>query len=145
MILDSLTSLAIKSISIGSAAMLAVGVAGIPTGESPTWWVLFVREFGSFGVLVAFSLLVILGLRAMVPKMFDLFVGTIDAFKQEMKEERLAREKSVNDFREMLSSHKSDLGGKLIEVRQAIEDGNDINQSLVSELQKRPCQCMKES
>ncbi len=114
-----------------------------------------VRELGSFGLIVVAVLgglwIIKKGLEFAVPKFIEFLEATTskflleqktmrEGFASEMKEERSLREKSLTDFREMLSAHRSSLGEKMDGVREAVEDGNKISEELVIQLKGRPCQ-----
>jgi hypothetical protein len=99
-----------------------------------------VRELGSFGLIALLVLSTILGAKALIPMACKFFDDTRKGFMDELKLEREMREKNMDAFRDMLSSHKGDLGAKMGEVKVAIEEGNRITKDLVTEMKSRPCQ-----
>lgn len=114
-----------------------------------------VRELGSFGLIVVLVLGVLWlfkkAVEIAVPKLVEFLEKTSTNFLAELEKtreghaaemmaERAAREKSVDAFREMLQSHKHDLGIKLDAIRETSAAGNTLTEKLVTELETRPCQ-----
>jgi len=97
------------------------------------------REIGSFGLIALFVIAILMGIRQLAPAFLKFLSDTKDEFIKELKEERAMREKSTDDFRQMLSSHKHDLREKLDEVKASINTGNDLTGQLIAQLKKSPC------
>lgn len=121
-----------------------------------------IRELGSFGLIACLVLgalwLIKKAVESAVPALVRFLENVTTSFLEELKktreehtsslrEERAARERLIVDFREMLQSHKGDIGKKMDGVKasidcvkESIDEGNDIVSSLVTELSQRPCQ-----
>lgn len=134
--------------AVKSAVVTAGGISGmfIVADSMPADEKLFglsvntIRELGSFGLVAVFVLGVLWLCWKALPVLITMLERTKDQFVAEIKEERIAREKSVDAFREMLKSHKGDLGDKMDRIKESIDEGNDIVSSLVTEISQRPCQ-----
>jgi hypothetical protein len=117
--------------------IIGAGLAGVTLSESAhndqSLLVTGIERMGSFFLIAVFVLAILWGLGKLVPQILSGLEKTKDQFLSELKEERASREKSVDAFREMLGSHKNDLGEKL-------DEGNKLTRELVAELKGRPCQ-----
>jgi len=117
--------------------IIGAGLAGVTLSESAhsdqSLLVTGIERMGSFALIAVFVLAILWGLGKLVPQILSGLEKTKDQFLCELKEERTSREKSVDAFREMLGSHKNDLGEKL-------DEGNRLTRALVEELKSRPCQ-----
>ena len=129
-------------------SLLATGLSGLVgtillTGESESSLfginITSLRELGSFGLIAVFVLVILLGIRQLAPAFLKFLTDTKNEFLGELKAERAAREKSTDDFRQMLSSHKHDIREKLDEVKKEIGEGNNLTRELVDRLKKSPC------
>lgn len=123
-----------------AAGFLLTGTAGIiGAAEIPSElsFVKSIAEVGSFG-LVAFAgvFLLIKGL----PAFLNALTTSQANFLSALDKERELREKTKDDFREMLASHKGHLAERMDNVVDSIEKGNTLTAELVQELKDRPCQ-----
>lgn len=105
-----------------------------------SWLVIF--EKGGFLLLtllcIAFFVWLVLPkmmdwLRAYLERLENRNVIQLEGFMQELKEQRLSRERTEDAFREMLQSHKRETVG-------AISEQTGYVKELVKELKGRPCQ-----
>lgn len=153
-----------KLVVAGGAAQFVILAAATSAEENLNLgpWVAGLRELGSFWLVAVILLGVGWFLKKYVPiileqqeKRYTSFFTTIEALRvsneTSLNAERVLREHSMDAFREMLASHKTDLGGKLDgikdsnkaslgEVTKQLEEGNKITENLVNELKSRPCQ-----
>ena len=117
--------------------LIGAGLAGVTLSEAEhtdqSLLVTGIERRGSFFLIAVFVLAILWGLGKLVPQILAGLEKTKDQFLCELKDERASREKSVEAFREMLGSHKADLGEKL-------DEGNRLTRELVAELKSRPCQ-----
>ena len=127
-------------VTAGTLWSWSVATAGIGDEQLFGMSVNTIRELGSFGLIAVFVLGVLWLCWKAIPVLIAMLERTKDQFVAEIKEERIARERSVEAFRDMLKSHKSDLGDKMDSIKDSIDEGNDIVSSLVTELSQRPCQ-----
>lgn len=135
----------LKAGGVTLAGVGSIFLATMPTDPGQIdMYLKALREFGSFALVVAFVGGCIWGAQKLIPKTLE-FVSTFltttrDEFLNELKSERTMRESNMNAFREMLQSHKGDLGGKLDDVKTEITKGNVLVEDLVKALKTRPCQ-----
>jgi hypothetical protein len=129
---DHVFSNGLKLVGIVGAGLFGVTLS--ETGHSDqSLLVTGIERMGSFALIAVFVLAILWGLGKLVPQILSGLDKTKDQFLSELKDERASREKSVEAFREMLGSHKADLGEKL-------DEGNRLTRALVDELKSRPCQ-----
>jgi len=129
---DHVFSNGLKLVGIVGAGLFGVTLS--ETGHSDqSLLVTGIERMGSFALIAVFVLAILWGLGKLVPQILSGLEKTKDQFLSELKDERASREKSVEAFREMLGSHKADLGEKL-------DEGNRLTRALVDELKSRPCQ-----
>lgn len=125
----------------GLCGSAGIGVQLLASDDiMPTSWIQGFERMGSFFLIAIFVLSIMWLVNKIIPLVMVALEKTKDQFLDELKEERVAREKSLEAMREMLQAHKSDLGQKMVDVRSAVDVGNKIAGELVDELKKRPCQ-----
>ena len=113
------------------------GLLGLASIDTQTGgWVVGLERMGSFALVAAFVLGTLWLASKALPILLGMFERTKDQFVEELKLERMAREKSIDAFREMLHVHRS-------ETVAAIKEQTGYVARLVDQLEERPCQIKK--
>ena len=134
--------IACKTVTLGLAtASVYLPLAQLPTDDAHLG---IVREYGSFGLLIVFVLGFLWILKGLAPIISGMLQKSVDGFLGELAQQRTAREaadirhiqsieKFRDDFREMLSSHKT-------AIVDSINKQSDAMEKLAEGLESRPCQ-----
>lgn len=85
--------------------LLGVTIAGEIEQQS---WVVGLERMGSFALVAVFVIGTLWLIGKTLPILLQMFERTKDQFVAELQAERAAREKSVEAFREMLQSHRTE-------------------------------------
>lgn len=128
---DELISAAIKGATITASGIGGLFIATADVTDDRIFGVSItaIRDIGSFGLVTIFVLGILWGIRMIVPALAQFLRETRDGFMQELKSERELRERNTIE-----------IGGKLSEVKAAIDTGNKLTGELVEQLKGRPCQ-----
>jgi len=132
-------SYSIKTVSlIGAGIVAIVGAVPVMAPEQETT-INFIERTGAFGLVVAFFIFVLYAVYLCIPRIFAYVDSSRKDFLAEIAAERIARDKSVADHREMLQAHKHDLIATMNQQTAVIQEQNHELDRIATLIEHKPC------